>query len=113
MVSSTRRLFAVGLATATLASAAPTASTSTSSAIPSQPSVDPRYLGGFEPVEDVGISAQQVRVPAIDSLKADLTIQMFLGNERKVYIIDKTENNPITISGRYGTHPAWAVEDYI
>lgn len=94
MVSSTRRLFAVGLATATLASAAPTASTSTSSAIPSQPSVDPRYLGGFEPVEDVGISAQQ----------------MFLGNERKVYIIDKTENNPITISGRYGTHPAWAVE---
>ena len=38
------------------------------------------------------------------------TLQMFLGNERKVYIIDKTENNPIQISGRYGTHPAWAVE---
>lgn len=35
---------------------------------------------------------------------------MWLGNKEKVYILDKTENNPVTINGRYGTHPAWAVE---
>lgn len=32
--------------------------------------------------------------------------QMFLGRPGKVYILDKTENNPATING----HPAWAVE---
>ncbi|KAL7423524.1 hypothetical protein Q5752_001104 [Cryptotrichosporon argae] len=48
----------------------------------------------FESVGDAGISAQQ----------------MFVGNKDKVYIIDKTENNPVTIDGEYGTHPAWAVE---
>lgn len=31
---------------------------------------------------------------------------MFVGNEEKVYILDKVENNPTQISG----HPAWAVE---
>jgi hypothetical protein len=31
---------------------------------------------------------------------------MFLGNEEKVYILDKVENNPTQING----HPAWAVE---
>lgn len=92
-------LLGAALVTAQASQAAPSPSASssgstTSSSIPSQPSVNPQYLGGFEPVEDVGISAQQ----------------MFLGNERKVYIIDKTENNPIQISGRYGTHAAWAVE---
>lgn len=35
---------------------------------------------------------------------------MFLGNKNKVYILDKTENNPTTIDGKYGSHPAWAVE---
>ena len=35
---------------------------------------------------------------------------MFLGGRNKVYILDKTENNPVEIDGRYGTHPAWAVE---
>lgn len=35
---------------------------------------------------------------------------MWLGNKEKVYILDKTENNPVTINGRYGSHPAWAVE---
>lgn len=35
---------------------------------------------------------------------------MWLGNKQKVYILDKTENNPVTINGRYGSHPAWAVE---
>lgn len=39
---------------------------------------------------------------------------MFLGNNQKVYIIDKTENNPVNVTGKYGTHPAWAVEyDYV
>jgi hypothetical protein len=32
--------------------------------------------------------------------------QVFLGTEDKVYIVDKTENNPIQING----HPAWAAE---
>ncbi|KIS70996.1 glyoxaloxidase 2 [Mycosarcoma maydis] len=31
---------------------------------------------------------------------------MFLGTEQKVYILDKTENNPVSVNG----HPAWAVE---
>lgn len=35
---------------------------------------------------------------------------MWLGNKDKVYILDKTENNPVTIDGQFGTHPAWAVE---
>lgn len=35
---------------------------------------------------------------------------MFLGTKNKVYILDKTENNPTTIDGKYGSHPAWAVE---
>jgi hypothetical protein len=35
---------------------------------------------------------------------------MWLGNTKKVYILDKVENNPIQINGKYGTHPAWAVE---
>ena len=48
----------------------------------------------FAPAGDAGISAQM----------------MFLGTMNKVYILDKTENNPTTIDGKYGTHPAWAVE---
>ncbi|WVO17686.1 hypothetical protein L204_105384 [Cryptococcus depauperatus] len=48
----------------------------------------------FEQVGDTGVSAQM----------------MFLGNNKKVYILDKSENNPVTINGKYGTHPAWAVE---
>jgi hypothetical protein len=35
---------------------------------------------------------------------------MFLGTKNKVYVLDKSENNPVTIDGLYGTHPAWAVE---
>ncbi|WVR07362.1 hypothetical protein IAU60_004403 [Kwoniella sp. DSM 27419] len=48
----------------------------------------------FEAVGDTGVSAQM----------------MFLGNNKKVYVLDKSENNPIDITGKYGTHPAWAVE---
>jgi hypothetical protein len=33
-------------------------------------------------------------------------IQMFVGNEDKVYILDKVENNAARING----HPAWASE---
>ncbi|KAF8590703.1 copper radical oxidase [Ramaria rubella] len=33
-------------------------------------------------------------------------MMMFLGNEQKVYILDKVEGNPTQING----HPAWAVE---
>jgi hypothetical protein len=40
----------------------------------------------------------------------DANKQMWLGNKDKVYILDKTENNPVTINGQFGTHPAWAVE---
>ncbi len=35
---------------------------------------------------------------------------MFLGTKNKVYVLDKTENNPVEINGLYGTHPAWAIE---
>ena len=35
--------------------------------------------------------------------------QIFLGQSNKVYIVDKTENNPVSVAG----HPAWATEyDY-
>ncbi|KAK6910659.1 glyoxal oxidase [Kwoniella mangroviensis CBS 10435] len=48
----------------------------------------------FESVGDTGVSAQMV----------------FLGNNKKIYVLDKTENNPVEINGEYGTHPAWATE---
>ncbi|WVW85784.1 hypothetical protein I302_107822 [Kwoniella bestiolae CBS 10118] len=48
----------------------------------------------FESVGDTGVSAQMV----------------FLGNNKKIYVLDKTENNPVEITGEYGTHPAWATE---
>ncbi|KEP52733.1 glyoxal oxidase [Rhizoctonia solani 123E] len=46
--------------------------------------------GSFEQVGDTKVSA----------------MMMFLGNEQKVYILDKTEGNPSQING----HPAWGVE---
>lgn len=51
--------------------------------------------------------------PSLDLLVYALPFpctQMFLGNNNKVYILDKTENNPVNVTGKYGTHPAWAVE---
>jgi hypothetical protein len=87
---------------------------------------------GFEEIGDMGISAQMVSVSSrvvillLDMSSADgaetavgrimdvrrpvLTWQMFLSQTNKVYVLDKTENNPINITGKYGTHPAWAVE---
>lgn len=44
----------------------------------------------FEIVGNSGVSAQQ----------------LFLGKQNKVYIVDKTENNPVSVNG----HPAWATE---
>ncbi|KAG8858717.1 hypothetical protein FRB96_004854 [Tulasnella sp. 330] len=46
--------------------------------------------GTFEIVGNSGVSAQQ----------------LFLGNEKKVYILDKVQGNNVTVSG----HPAWVVE---
>lgn len=53
-----------------------------------QPSHAGTGPGTWEIVGTTGVSAQQ----------------MFLGTDNKVYIIDKTQNNPATING----HPAWA-----
>ncbi|KAG8885557.1 hypothetical protein FRB98_001747 [Tulasnella sp. 332] len=53
----------------------------------------PTYPGdpmNFKVVGDAGISAQQA----------------FLGTADRIYVIDKTENNPVQVNG----HPAWAVE---
>ena len=47
-------------------------------------------LGGFEEIGTSGVSAQQI----------------YLGTANKVYIVDKVENNPITVND----HPAWATE---
>ena len=47
-------------------------------------------IGGFEEIGTSGVSAQQ----------------LYLGTADKVYIVDKVENNPITVNG----HPAWATE---
>ncbi|KAG8908534.1 hypothetical protein FRB99_005894 [Tulasnella sp. 403] len=46
--------------------------------------------GTFEIVGESGVSAQQ----------------LFLGNDQKVYILDKTQNNAAQVAG----HPAWATE---
>jgi hypothetical protein len=46
----------------------------------------------------------------MDVRRPALTWQMFLSQTNKVYVLDKTENNPINVTGKYGTHPAWAVE---
>ncbi|KAG8882655.1 hypothetical protein FRB98_003546, partial [Tulasnella sp. 332] len=62
------------------------ATTSVQAAQPTYPG-DPM---NFKLVGDAGISAQQI----------------FLGTPDRVYVIDKTENNPVTVNG----HPAWAVE---
>ncbi|GAA5898861.1 hypothetical protein JCM6882_004016 [Rhodosporidiobolus microsporus] len=48
----------------------------------------------IEVVGDSGVSAQQ----------------LFLGQNNKVYIVDKTERNPVSVTGAAGTHPAWATE---
>ncbi|KAG8813045.1 hypothetical protein FRC17_001696 [Serendipita sp. 399] len=50
--------------------------------------VDDSLLGGFSVVGDSGVSAQM----------------MFLGDNERVYILDKVEANPMQING----HPAWA-----
>lgn len=47
-------------------------------------------IGGFEEIGTSGASAQQ----------------LYLGTANKVYIVDKVENNPLTIND----HPAWATE---
>ncbi|KAI0741782.1 copper radical oxidase [Daedaleopsis nitida] len=57
---------------------------------PGQPERSDAPLGSFEIVGDSLVSAQQI----------------FLGTPDKVYIVDKTENNPGKING----HPAWASE---
>jgi hypothetical protein len=62
-------------------------------------------LGQFQIVGDNLVSAQQVRLFAVKQLTlSSLIFQLFLGTLQKVYIIDKTENNPAQING----HPAWA-----
>ncbi|GAA5992270.1 hypothetical protein JCM11641_002728 [Rhodosporidiobolus odoratus] len=48
----------------------------------------------IEVVGDSGVSAQQ----------------LFLGQSNKVYIVDKTERNPVNVTSKVGEHPAWAVE---
>jgi len=63
----------------------------------------------FQAVGDAGISAQMVRLFYVRGW-SDANFQMWLGNNKKVYILDKTENNPVSITGKFGTHPAWAVE---
>ncbi|TNY18275.1 copper radical oxidase [Rhodotorula diobovata] len=48
----------------------------------------------IEIVGDSGVSAQQ----------------LFLSQNNQVYIVDKTERNPVNVTGAQGEHPAWAVE---
>ncbi|KAG9013502.1 hypothetical protein FRB90_005995 [Tulasnella sp. 427] len=62
-------------------------------ALPAVRAAQPSYpgtAGQFTLVGDAGVSAQQI----------------FLGTANKVYVIDKTENNPVSVAG----HPAWATE---
>ncbi|KIO34546.1 glyoxal oxidase [Tulasnella calospora MUT 4182] len=62
-------------------------------AVPGARAAQPTYTGTagqFTLVGDAGVSAQQI----------------FLGSNNKVYVIDKTENNPVSVAG----HPAWATE---
>ncbi|SRR6266702_1646457 len=84
----------------------------------SSPSNHPVYLAleasgvtaNFEVVGSSIVSAQQVHISTHYVLYNDLLtetsvqLQLFLGTADKVYIVDKTENNPTPIHG----HPAWA-----
>lgn len=49
--------------------------------------------GGYKVVGDSGVSAQM----------------MFVGTKETVYILDKAENNAMTITTNGKTHPAWGV----
>ena len=63
--------------------------------------------------QSMGISAQQVGGARSHTSRTAILmslVQMFLGTSKKVYVLDKTENNPVNITGKFGTHPAWAVE---
>lgn len=71
-------------------SARPAAAQIPTQAAPGQPQFTASTLGTFDIVGNTIASAQQ----------------MFLGTLDKLYIVDKTENNPTQING----HPAWAAE---
>lgn len=85
---STEAMLALALATAfvTGANAAPSVLPK-----PGQPTKSGKP-GTFEIVGDSGVSA----------------MQLFLGNDNRVYIVDKTENNPIRVGNP--EHAAWATE---
>lgn len=66
----------------------------------------------------MGISAQMVSLFELwlrrCGKRGQADCQMFYGTGTKVYVLDKVENNPVTVNGKTGTHPAWAVEyDYV
>lgn len=71
-----------------------------------QPLSKAATIGGFSIVGNSIASAQQVCVYTFfrSAVLFDRGAQMFLGTETRVYIVDKTENNPTQING----HPAWA-----
>jgi hypothetical protein len=77
----------------------------------------------FQEVGDTGISAQMVSQSGLRSSRTRgtlaahgcyspqfLLLQMFLSQSGKVYVLDKAENNPVNVTGKYGTHPAWGAE---
>ncbi|GAA5864012.1 hypothetical protein JCM8547_005308 [Rhodosporidiobolus lusitaniae] len=67
------------------------------------------------------LSASSLSSSTVHAAPADNTIevvgesgvsaqQLFLGQDNKVYIVDKTERNPLNVTGKTGTHPAWATQ---
>ena len=60
--------------------------------------------GSIVEAGDTLVSAMMVRVyTSCRGSGSQLWVKMFLGNEEKVYILDKSEGNAATING----HPAW------
>ncbi|KAH8923060.1 copper radical oxidase [Atractiella rhizophila] len=66
-------------------------------------------INGYTTIGDTGVSGQFFVHPkqclGIEN-KVETAQQLFLGTEKTVYIVDKTENNPITVGDP--AHPAWA-----
>lgn len=61
--------------------------------------------GSFADGGNTQVSAMMVRcLFSLDfATIPDARLEMFVGNEEKVYMLDKAENNPAQIKG----HPAW------
>lgn len=85
----------------------PRQSSNTTTTQPGQPqhTIADNLVGGFEPVGSSGVSAQQMFLGTDNLVRTDQRVcGCILTLRAQVYVLDKVENNTMTING----HPAWA-----